>query len=72
MCFKWPENSVRFENPMGIGFQKGQNLFISQCEVWHVCWNLHSAWGLILEDICVKYIKNHTRSSGDMEQTLIL
>ena len=36
---KWSENSVRFENLMGIGFQKDGMLqdFISQCEVWHVC-----------------------------------
>ena len=35
---RWSENSVRFENPMGIGFQMGQILwdFISQCEIWHV------------------------------------
>ena len=36
--FRWSENSVRFENLMGIGFLKGQILwdFISHCEVWHV------------------------------------
>ena len=41
MCFRWSENSVRFENLMGISFQKNQILwdFISQCEVWHVCIN---------------------------------
>ena len=35
----WSENSVRFENHMGTGFQMGQILwdFISQCEIWHVC-----------------------------------
>ena len=38
MCSRWSENSVRFENLMGIGFQMGQNFvdFIAQCEVWHV------------------------------------
>ena len=41
---RWSENSVRFDNLMGIGFQMGQILwdfishFISQCEIWHVCW----------------------------------
>ena len=35
---RWPENSERFDNLMGIGFQMGQILwdFISQCEIWHV------------------------------------
>ena len=35
---RWSGNSVRFDNLMGIGFQKGQILwdFISQCEIWHV------------------------------------
>ena len=36
--FNWSENSVKFENLMGIGFQKGQILwdFISQREVYGV------------------------------------
>ena len=38
MCLRWYENFVRFENLMGISFQKGRILwdFISHCEVWHV------------------------------------
>ena len=31
MCFKWSENSVRFENLMGISFQKAQIL----CDLTH-------------------------------------
>ena len=40
---RWSENSVRFENLMGTGFQMGQILCdcISQCEIRHV-------WGLQL------------------------
>ena len=36
--FRWSENSVRFENLMGIRFLMGRILwdFISHCEVWHV------------------------------------
>ena len=36
---RWSENSVTFDNLVGIGFQMGQILwdFISQCETWHVC-----------------------------------
>ena len=34
---RWSENSVRFENLMGIGFQMGQFCeILSQCEIWHV------------------------------------
>ena len=38
MCFRWSENSVKFENLMGMGFQKGQIMwdFISQREVYGV------------------------------------
>ena len=42
---RWSENSVRFENLMGIDFQKAQILldFVSQCEIWHV-FNIGILW----------------------------
>ena len=42
---RWSEKSVRFENLMGIDFQKAQILldFVSQCEIWHV-FNIGILW----------------------------
>ena len=48
---RWSENSLRFKNLMGIGFQMGQILWgiISQCEIWHVCKNSAVYSSLLLE-----------------------
>ena len=45
---RWSENSVRFENLMGIDFQKAQILldFVSQCEIWHV-FNMGILWWIL-------------------------
>ena len=42
---RWSEISVRFENLMGLDFQKAQILldFVSLCEIWHV-FNIGILW----------------------------